>query len=73
MILQTSWLAHLRKINTADQANKNFGTFVDATAVKKSKNDKTNAIVEDPDSIVFVPDNNHQVKFVRNSKKFVGT
>jgi hypothetical protein len=37
MILQTSWLAHLREINTTDQANKNFGAFVDATAVEPHK------------------------------------
>ena len=69
MILQTSWLAHLREINTADQVNKNFGAFVNATAVKKPKNDKINAIAEDPDSIVVVTDNNRRVKFVHNCKK----
>ena len=69
MLLQTSWLAHLPEINTADQVNKNFDTFVDATAVEKPKNDKINAIAEDPDSIVVVADNNRRVKFVHNCKK----
>jgi hypothetical protein len=73
MILQTSWLAHLRKINTADQANKNFGALVNGTAVEKPKNDKINAIAEDPDSIVVVADNNHRVKLVHNCKKIGGT
>jgi hypothetical protein len=73
MILQTSWLAHLREINTDNQANKNFGAFVDATAVEKPKNDKINAIAEDPDSIVVVADNNRRVKFVHNCKQFGGT
>jgi hypothetical protein len=70
MILQTSWLAHLCEINTPDQANKNFGAFVDATAVKKPKNDKINAITEDPENIVVVANNNHRVKFVHNCKKY---
>ena len=73
MILQTSWLAHLREINSADQANKNFGAFVDATTVKKPKNDKINAIAKDPDSIVVVADNNRRVEFVHNCKKNGGT
>jgi hypothetical protein len=73
MILQTSWLAHLREINTTDQANKNFGAFVDATAVEKGRNDKINTIAEDPDSIVVLADNNRRVKFIHNCKKFGGT
>jgi hypothetical protein len=48
MILHNSWLSHLRDINAADQANRNFNAFTNATDVDKQKNDKINAIAEDP-------------------------
>ncbi len=59
MILHNSWLLHLQEINAVDLANRNFKAFINATNVKKQKNDKINALSEDPDSIVLVADNHH--------------
>ena len=73
MILHNSWLSHLRDINAADQANRNFSAFINATDVDKQKNDKINAITEDPDSIVLIADNHRRIKFVHSCKKFGGT
>jgi hypothetical protein len=73
MILHNSWLSHLRDINAADQANRNFNAFTNATDVDKQKNDKINAISEDPDSIVLIADNHRRIKFVHSCKKFGGT
>ena len=73
MILHNSWLSHLRDINAADQANRNFNAFINATDVDKQKNDKINAITEDPDSIVLIADNHRRIKFVHSCKKFGGT
>ena len=55
MILQTSWLAHLPEINTADQANKNFGTFVDATAVEKPKMTRSTPLPRTPTASLLLP------------------
>ena len=54
MQLRNSWQAFLCAINEADSTNKNFGAFINAMAEKNSKNDKINALMEDPDSIIMV-------------------
>ena len=73
MILHNSWLSHLQEINATNLANRNFKAFINATDVKKQKNDKINALSEDPDSIVLVANNHHRIKFVHSCKKFGGT
>ena len=59
MILHNSWLLHLQEINAVDLANRNCKAFINATNVKKQKNDKINALSEDPNSIVLVTNNHH--------------
>ena len=73
MILHNSWLLHLREINAAELANRNFKAFINATNVKKQKNDNINALSKDPDSIVLVADNHRRIKLVHSCKKFGGT
>jgi hypothetical protein len=73
MILHNSWQSHLSAANACDTANRNLGAFAKALSNDKSKNDKINAITEDPDSIVTVAYNRHRVKFVYSCKKFGGT
>ena len=73
MILHNSWQSHLSAANACDTANRNLGALVKALSNDKSKNDKINAITEDPNSIVVVTDNRRRVKFVHSCKKFGGT
>jgi hypothetical protein len=73
MQLCNSWQAHLRAINKANSANKNFGAFINAMAEKNSKNDKISAPTEDPDSIIMVADNRNRLKLIDSCKKFGGT
>ena len=73
MILHNSWQSHLSTANARDAANRNLGAFVKALSNDKLKNDKINALTEDPNSIVIVADNRRWVKFIHSCKKFGGT
>jgi hypothetical protein len=70
MQLCNSWQAYLCAIKKDYLANKNFGAFINAMAEKNSKNDKINALMEDPDSIIMVADNSNRVKCIHSCKKF---
>ena len=73
MILHNSWQSHLNAKNSCDAANRNLGAFVKALGNVKTKNDKINALMEDPDSIIVVVNNRCQVKFIHSCKKFDAT
>ncbi len=73
MILHNSWQLHLNGKNSCDAAYRNLGAFVKALDNDKTKNNKINALMEDPDSIIVVADNRRRVKFIHSCKKFGGT
>ena len=57
MILHNSWQSHLNAKNSCNAANRNLGAFLEALGNDKTKNDKINALTEDPDSIIVVAAN----------------
>ena len=72
MILHNSWQSHLNAENSCDKANRNLSAFVKALGNDKTKNDKINALTEDPDSIIVVADNCRRVTFIHSCKNFGG-